>query len=197
MIHLYIIIIYNHCQKYPIITYQGVYIAAYSYLVNNLTPQVAWNVGDMYPAAIGIHGGTLWRRYILLFSTAVRIRFCCCRRSPFCSAPDELCESYLSFLLHLLYEQVQPAVVSSVTGNDVCCTAEEVMAMPDSAYQRIELLASIATSDQDRCSPCPSYRVKKFFNKYVKQMVCTLGRAIVDALALCCSAGGQLFNGKV
>ena len=67
--------------------------------------------------------------------------------------PDQLRETYLPLLLHLLDELEQAAVVGTVAGNDIGSTPEEVVAVLGTTHQLVELLAAIATAHHDGFAP--------------------------------------------
>ena len=58
--------------------------------------------------------------------------------------PDELREAYLPLLLHLLDEFEQPAVISLVPRNDICCAAQHMVTILCSTHKCIKLLAAVA-----------------------------------------------------
>ena len=111
--------------------------------------------------------------------------------------PYQLGKAYLTLLLHLLYHLEQLAMVCFVARNDVGRTTEEVVAILHAANERIEFLAAVATTDHDRLPPCFAYGVEELVYEYVQQVVCTLRRAIVNALTQCCGTGGEFVYGKV
>ena len=96
---------------------------------------------------------------------------------------DELGEADLSCLLHLHDELEQAAVIGPVAGDEVCCAADEVVAVLGSAHEGVELLASISTADHDGLAPRLAYGVEELVYEYVQQVVGTLRWAVVDALA--------------
>ena len=97
--------------------------------------------------------------------------------------PDELGEADASLLLHLLYELEEAAVVGLRAANDIGCAAQDMVAVLGTAHQGVELLAAIATAHHDRFAPRFAYGVEELVYEYVQQVVCTLIRAVVDALA--------------
>ena len=111
--------------------------------------------------------------------------------------PDELRETYLPLLLHLPYEVEQATVVRLVACDDVSSAAQEVVAVLCSTYKCIKLLAAIARGDHDGLTPRLAYRIEQLVYQYMQQMVCTLARAIVNALAQRRGAGGEFGNGKI
>ena len=96
---------------------------------------------------------------------------------------DELGEADLSCLLHLHDELEQAAVVGPVASDDIGSAADEVVAVLGSAHEGVELLAAVARGDHDGLAPRLAYGVQELFYEYVQQMVCTLVRAVVNALA--------------
>ena len=111
--------------------------------------------------------------------------------------PYQLSETYLPLLLHLLYELEQATMVGLVTRYQVCSAAQQVMTVLDTSNEGIEFLAAIARGDHYRLSPCFADGVKELLYQYVQQMVCTLGRAVINALTLRRSAGTQFGNCKM
>ena len=87
---------------------------------------------------------------------------------------DQLGEADLSCLLHLLDELEQAAVVGPVAGNEVCCAAEQVMAMCGATDEGVELLAAVARGYHDGLAPRLAYGVQELVYEYVQQVVCTL-----------------------
>ena len=110
---------------------------------------------------------------------------------------DELGEAYLPLALHLLYEVEQAAVIRLVACDDVSSAAQEVVTVLCSTHERVEFLAAVATGHHYRLAPRLAYGVEQLLHEHVQQMVCTLGRAVVDALTQRRSAGGQFGNGKI
>ena len=111
--------------------------------------------------------------------------------------PYQLGEAYLPLALHLLYEVEQPAVVGLVTRYQVGSAAKHVVAVLHATHERVEFLAAVATGHHYRLAPRLAYGVEELLHKHVQQMVCTLGRSVVDALTLRRSAGTQFGNGKI
>ena len=74
---------------------------------------------------------------------------------------DELGEADLSCLLHLHDELEQAAVVGPVAGDEVCCAADEVVAVLGSAHEGVELLAAVARGYHDGLSPRLAYGVQE------------------------------------
>ena len=97
--------------------------------VNNLTPQIARHVGDVYPT----------------------ITFFC----------NKLCELEVTLLLHLHDELEQLAVVGTVAGDEVGGTPEDVVAVLGTTHERVELLAAVATADNDGLAPRFAYGVEE------------------------------------
>lgn len=58
--------------------------------------------------------------------------------------PDELRETYLPLLLHLLYQPEQATMVSLVACDNVSSAAQHMVAVLCSTYKCIELLAAVA-----------------------------------------------------
>ena len=110
---------------------------------------------------------------------------------------DELGEADLSRLQHLHDELEQAAVVGPITGNEVCCTAQEVVAVCGATDEGVELGTSVAATHHDGLAPRLAYGVEQLLHEYVQQVVGTLGRAIVDALAQRRGAGGEFLNRKI
>ena len=104
--------------------------------------------------------------------------------------PNQLGEAYLPSLLHLQDEFEQPAVVGLVASDEVGSAAQHVVAVLRPSYERVELLTSVATADHYRLTPRLAYGVKKLVYEYMQQVVCTLVRAVVNALTQRCGAGG-------
>lgn len=100
-----------------------------SLLPNDLTSQIAWNIGDMYPASVTL--------------------------------PNELGELDASFLLHLLDELEQPAVVGLVACDNISRTSEDVVAVLHATHQFVELLAAVARGYNYRFAPRLAYGVKE------------------------------------
>ena len=67
--------------------------------------------------------------------------------------PNELRETYLPLLLHLLYHLEQAAVVGSVASYDIGRATQHVVAVLHAPNERIELLAAVSTADYDGLSP--------------------------------------------
>ena len=111
--------------------------------------------------------------------------------------PDELSELDAPLPVHLLDELEQTAVVGSVASDDIGCTAEDMVTILYASDERVELLASVATTDHDRLSPRLADGVEELVYEYVQQVVCTLRRAIVNALAQRGSAGGEFGDTKI
>ena len=72
---------------------------------------------------------------------------------------DELGEADAALLLHLHDEFEQAAVVGPVAGDEVCCAADEVVAVLGSAHEGVELLAAVATAHDDGLAPRLTYGV--------------------------------------
>ena len=77
------------------------------------------------------------------------------------SLPDELGETYLPRLQHLLYELEQLAVVGPVACDNIGGTAEEMVAILGASHQGVELFAAIAAAHHDRLAPRFAYRVEE------------------------------------
>ena len=73
--------------------------------------------------------------------------------------PNQLGEAYLSLLLHLLDETEQLAVVGPVAGDEVGCTAEQVVTILHTAHELVELLAAVARGHHDGLAPRLAYGV--------------------------------------
>ena len=93
--------------------------------------------------------------------------------------------------LHLLDEIEQAAVVGLIASDEVGSTAQHMMAVLRPTHEGIEFLATVATAHYDGLTPCLAYGVEELVYEYVQQVVSTLCRAVVDALALRCGAGAQ------
>ena len=102
---------------------------------------------------------------------------------------DELGELDTSLLLHPLYEAEQLAVVRPVATDEVGRTAYEVMAVLGTTHQLVQLLAAVARGYHDGLAPRFADGVEQLLHEHVQQMVCTLGRAVIDALTLRRGAG--------
>ena len=74
---------------------------------------------------------------------------------------DELGEADLTRLLHLLDEFEQATVVGSITGNDICCTAEEMVTMLGTPDEGVELLAAVPRGYHDGLAPRLAYGVQE------------------------------------
>jgi len=101
---------------------------------------------------------------------------------PSIALPNQLREAYLPRLLHLLDELEQAAVVGTVAGDDIGCTAEDMVTILHASDERVEFLAAIPTADHDGLSPRFADGVEELVYEYVQQVVGALVRAIVDAL---------------
>ena len=110
---------------------------------------------------------------------------------------DELGEAYLPLALHLLYEVEQPAVVGLVARYQVGSAAQQVVTVLCPTHERVEFLAAVATGHHYRLAPRLAYGVEELLHEHVQQMVCTLGRTVINALTLRRSAGTQFGNGKI
>jgi hypothetical protein len=99
--------------------------------------------------------------------------------------------------VHLLDELEQTAMVGSVTSDDIGSTAEHVVAVLHTPDERVELPAAIARGHHDGLSPRFADGVEELVYEYVQQVVCTLRRAVVDALAQRRGAGAQFVYGKI
>lgn len=110
---------------------------------------------------------------------------------------DELGEHDAPLLQHLDDEAKQLAVVGPVACNNIGRTSEDVVAILGATHQLVELLAAIPAADHDGLASRFAYRVKDLLYQYVQQVVCTLTRAIVDALAQRRDAGGEFLYGKI
>ena len=71
------------------------------------------------------------------------------------------------------------------------------MAVFYATHKLIQFLAAVSAADYDRLSPRLAYRIEQLVYQYMQQMVCTLARAVVDALAQRRGAGGEFGNGKI
>ena len=101
---------------------------------------------------------------------------------------DELGELDAPLLLHLHDEAEQTVVISLVARDDVGRAAEDVVAILGAAHQGVELLAAVAAAHRDRLSPRFADGIEELLDEDVQQVVCTLGWAVVDALAQRCGA---------
>ena len=116
---------------------------------------------------------------------------------PPVALPNQLGKLDAPLLMHLLYYFEQLAMIGSVPRNDIGGTAEEMVAILGASHQGVELFAAITAAHHDRLAPRFAYRVKDLLYQYVQQVVCTLTRAIVDALAQRRDAGGEFLYGKI
>ena len=74
---------------------------------------------------------------------------------------DELGEADAALLLHLHDELEQAAVIGPVTGDEVCCAADEVVAVLGSAHEGVELLAAVARGYHNGLAPRLAYGVQE------------------------------------
>lgn len=111
--------------------------------------------------------------------------------------PDELGKLDPSLPLHLLDEVEQPSVVGPVAGDEVGGTAQEVMAVLRSAHEGIQLGTAVAAAHDDGLAPRLADGVEELVYEHMQQVIGTLWRAVVDALALRRGAGNQFFQTKI
>ena len=88
-------------------------------------------------------------------------------------------------------------MVGPVTGNDIGCAAEEVMTMRGATDEGVELLAAVARGDHNGLAPCLAYGVQELVYEDVEQVVGTLVRAVVDALAQRRGTSGEFGYTKI
>ena len=71
------------------------------------------------------------------------------------------------------------------------------MAVLHASDERVQFLAAIPRGHHDGLAPRFADGVKELVYEYVQQVVCTLRRAVVDALAQRGSAGGEFLYRKI
>ena len=69
--------------------------------------------------------------------------------------------------VHLLYHLEQPAMVGSVTSDDIGGAAEDVVAVLHAPDERVEFLAAIARGHHDGLAPRFSDGVEELLYQYV------------------------------
>lgn len=80
---------------------------------------------------------------------------------------------------------------------DVGRTAQDVVAVCDTAHELVEPRAAVARGDHNGTTPRFADGVEELFYEHVQQVICCLGRTVVDAFAQCSGTGGEFLDGKV
>ena len=73
--------------------------------------------------------------------------------------PYQLSKLDAALQLHLLDEFEQAAVIGLVPRNNISSTAKHVVTILHTPYERVELLATVATTDHNRLAPRFAYGV--------------------------------------